>query len=68
MKSAEHMEAWKQARDISHFFNKHKDEKYRDFIRLLTRIDVDQAAYGDWVLYQDTTDGAYYGEYFSIGD
>ena len=60
-------EGWKQARDIKQFHAKHKGERYNEYTKKLTFVELDQAAYGDWTLYVDE-DGEYYEDYFSIGD
>lgn len=60
-------EGWSKAKDIKRFHEKHKGEKYGEYIRHLHFVEGQQAAYGDWSLYVDD-DGEYYEDYFSIGD
>jgi len=60
-------EGWAKARDIKEFHKKHKGEKYNEYMKKLTFVELDQAAYGDWTLYVDE-DGEYYEDYYSIGD
>lgn len=60
-------EGWAKAKDIREFYAKHKGERYSEYMKKLTFVELDQAAYGDWTLYVDE-EGEYYENYFSIGD
>lgn len=60
-------EGWAKAKDIKEFYDKHKGERYREYIKHLHYVECNMAAYGDWTLYVDD-DGNYYKDYFPIGD
>lgn len=62
-------EGWNQAQPVDKYYKAgtERGEKYSQMRDRLTHIECEQAAYGDWHLYQDE-DGNYWEDYFSIGD
>ena len=59
-------DAWEEAIDLNYLRNA-APEKYPKWSNL-SRLDSKMEAYGDWVLYINTTNGKFYKEYTSIGD
>ena len=60
-------EGWMKARDINEFHRQHKGEKYSEYMKDLTFVELSQEAYHDRILYVDTN-GNYWEESFYIGD
>lgn len=60
-------EGWKKARDIKQFHAKHKGEKYNEYTKKLTFVELSQEAYYDYSLFVDD-EGNYWEDSFYIGD
>lgn len=60
-------DGWRKARQISEFHKAHKGEKYSEYMKKLTFVELSQEAYHDYTLYVDT-DGNYWEDSFYVGD
>lgn len=60
-------EGWNKAKDIMGFHKQHIGEKYSEYMKNLSFVEVSQEAYHDWFLYIDT-EGNYWTDRNYIGD
>ena len=60
-------EGWEKAMDIKQFHAKHKGEKYNEYTKKLTFVELSQEAYYDYSLFVDD-EGNYWEDSFYIGD
>lgn len=60
-------EGWNKAKDISEFHKIHKGERYSEYMKNLSFVEVSQEAYHDLTLFVDT-DGNYWYDRNYIGD
>lgn len=60
-------EGWQKARDICEFHKMHKGEKYSEYMKNVSFVELSQEAYYDYTLYVDG-DGNYWEDSFYIGD
>lgn len=60
-------EGWNKAKDISEFHKIHKGERYSEYMKNLSFVEVSQEAYHDRTLYVDT-EGNYWEDSYYIGD
>ena len=60
-------EGWNKAKDIMGLHKQHMGEKYNEYMKNLTFVEVSQEAYHDLTLFVDT-DGNYWYDRNYIGD
>jgi len=60
-------EGWSKAKDIDEFHRQHRGEKYSEYMKNLSFVEMSQEAYHDRTLYVDT-EGNYWEDSYYIGD
>lgn len=60
-------EGWNKARNIDQFHKQHMGEKYSEYMKNLSFVEVSQEAYHDLPLFVDA-DGNYWVDRYYIGD
>lgn len=60
-------EGWGKAKDISEFHKIHKGERYSEYMKNVSFVELSQEAYYDYILFVDG-DGNYWCDSYNIGD